>query len=103
MKIKLRIASRMFISLLLSGLTIGSVGFAERRLPYSSARDNVTDAISFPGFLIARIFYPEGVHTGRGAPDWGVVFLCSNLFFYALVWLAILAAANVPKTRGVAA
>jgi hypothetical protein len=99
MKINSRIASRIAISLLLAGLTVAGAGFAERWLPYSPLRDNVTDAISFPGFLIARIFYPEGVHTGSGAPKWGIVFLCSSFVFYSLLWIAILIGGHVLKAR----
>jgi hypothetical protein len=99
MKTYPRVASRMFISLLLGGLTVAAATSAERWLPYSSLRDSVTDAIALPGFLIARLFYPAGVHTGNGAPNWGIVFLCSNFIFYSLLWLAILVGGHVLKTR----
>ena len=63
MKIGLRLALRIAASLLLAGLTVLGAGFAEKWLPYSPVRDKVT--ICFPGFLIARVFYPEGVHATR--------------------------------------
>ena len=90
---------RVSISLLLGGLTVAAAVCAERWLPYSSLRDGITDAITLPGFLIARIFYPAGVHTGHGAPNWGIVFLRSNFVFYSLLWLAILLGGHGLKTR----
>lgn len=87
------------MSLLLGGLTVAAAACAERWLPYSSLRDSITDAIALPGFLIARVFYPAGVHTGGGAPNWGVVFLCSNFVFYSLLWLAILVGGHILRTR----
>jgi hypothetical protein len=40
--------------------------------------------------LIARIFYLEGVHTGGGAPSWGVIFLGADVLFYAVGWFGLL-------------
>jgi hypothetical protein len=99
MKISVGAASRAFFSLLLGGISVACVAIAEKWLPYSSVRDNITDAASLPGFLIARIFYPEGVHTGGGAPNWGIIFLCSNVLFYALLWFAILSMVNASRVR----
>ncbi len=100
MKINPGIALRLFISFLLGGLTVAGAGFGERWLPYSSARDAITDTLFLPGFLMAReVFYPAGVHTGRGAPNWGIVFLCGNLVFYSLLWFAILVGGDVLKAR----
>jgi|SRR5579864_1849263 len=76
--------------LLLGALTVGIIGLAGTRLPYSSIRDEITDAASLPALLIARVFYPEGVHTGGGAPRWGLVFLGAGVLFYALIWFGIL-------------
>jgi hypothetical protein len=92
-------AFRVPISLFLAVLTVAAAACAERWLPYSPLRDRVTGAIALPGFLIARLFYPAGLHTGNGAPNWGIVFLCSNLLFYSLVWLAILVGGHVLNTR----
>jgi hypothetical protein len=102
MKINVGTGSRAFLSLLLGAITVACVAVAEKWLPYSSVRDNITDAVSFPGFLIARIFYPEGVHTGGGAPNWGTVFLCSNVIFYGLLWFIILTFANSARARRMA-
>lgn len=102
MKTTIGASSRALFSLLLGGVSVACVAIAEKWLPYSSVRDDITDAASFPGFLIARIFYPEGVHTGGGAPDWGIVFLCSNVLFYALFWFAILTMVSVSRARRMA-
>ncbi|MDQ2842805.1 MAG: hypothetical protein M3Y72_17550 [Acidobacteriota bacterium] len=76
--------------LLLDALTVGIIGLAGSKLPYSPLRDEITDAASLPAMLIARIFYPEGVHTGGGAPTWGIAFLGAGVLFYAVVWFGIL-------------
>lgn len=81
---------RWLLSLLLGGLTVGVISFCATKLPYSPLRDEITDAASLPGMLIARIFYPEGVHTGGGSPSWGIVFLGAGVLFYAIVWFGLL-------------
>src|SRR6266404_7524844 len=84
---------RAIIRVLLSGvltvITIGSVSTINH-LPYSTMRDRITDMLSLPGALIARVLYPEGVHTGNGAPHWGVVAALSNIFIYLVFWFLIL-------------
>ncbi len=78
---------------LLSGAAAVSViGLANvlKSLPYSVLRDTVTDAILFPGAIIARIPYPAGVHTGWGSAKWGDLALLGNLAFYALLCFVIL-------------
>jgi|ERR1700735_170178 len=102
MKTSVGAASRAFFSLLLGCVSVACVAIAQKCLPYSSVRDNIIDAASFPGFLIARIFYPEGVHTGVGAPKWSIVFLCSNILFYGLLWFVILTMVSVSRGRRVA-
>lgn len=66
------------------------VGAASNHLPYSPTRVAVTDALSFPGGLIAGLVYPEGVHTGHGAPNWGLLVMVSNVVVYVLFWYASL-------------
>ena len=82
--------ARLLLGSLLGGLTVGLISFCATKLPYSPVRDEITDAASLPGMLIARIFYPEGVHTGNGAPSWGYVFLGASVLFYATLWFAVL-------------
>jgi hypothetical protein len=59
-------------------------------LPFSHARDAITDALSLPGGLIAAIFYPEGVHTGSGTAAWAWVAIAANAAFYTLVWFVLI-------------
>lgn len=59
-------------------------------LPYSEARDAITDAITLPGGFMASLVYPQGVHTGHGAPYWGLLAAISNLSIYLLFWYACL-------------
>ncbi len=44
------------------------------------------DAMSITGALIAGIAYPQGVHTGSGAPLWGVWVMLANLAVYIAFW-----------------
>ena len=63
-----------------------SIGLAGRYFPYSTTRDAITDTLSFPGGLMASLVYPEGVHTGGGAPNWGLLAAFFNFFIYTLFW-----------------
>jgi hypothetical protein len=85
-----RVLGRLFAGLILGALTVGLISFCATKLPYSPIRDQITDAASVPATLIAQIVYPEGVHTGKGAPRWGLVFLCAGVLFYTVVWFGIL-------------
>ena len=85
-----RVLGRLLVGLVLGALTVGLISFCATKLPYSPTRDHITDAASVPALLLARIVYPEGVHTGKGAPRWGIVFLCSGVLFYTIVWFGIL-------------
>jgi hypothetical protein len=87
------------VGLFLSLFTVGIIGFAGTKLPYSPLRAEFTDAASLPALLIVRIFYPEGVHTGGGAPRWGVAFISAAVLFYAVVWLGILACSTRRNRR----
>jgi hypothetical protein len=81
---------RAALGLLLGAATVGLISVCATKLPHSQARDEITDAASVPALLLARLFFPEGVHTGAGAAGWGTAFLCSNILFYAALWFAIL-------------
>lgn len=89
-----RLVWRGIISLLLGSATLGIIGILATQLPYSPIRDHITDAAALPGGLLASIFYPEGVHTGRGAPSWAVVCMGFNVFVYTLAWFATLSWMN---------
>jgi hypothetical protein len=79
---------RLLLALTLGFATQFFVGLAATYLPYSQARDTILDALSIPGALIAGLVYPQGVHTGGGAPYWGLLVRVSNLFVYVLLWYA---------------
>jgi len=93
-----RLAARAFTSVLLGCLLVSGAAFPEKWLPIG-ARETISDAVALPGLLIARIFYPAGVHTAGGAPEWGAVFLVSSVLFYSLLWFAVLTLANLPRRR----
>lgn len=81
---------RIILSVALAIVTVGGIALIEHQLPYSAARNHITDALSLPAFLVVRMFYPEGVHSGSGAPSWGTAFLISNIIVYSLLWWLIL-------------
>ncbi len=83
--LKLRVVGAVGLGITTSIL----VGLAGSYLPYSHARDTITDALAFPGGLIAGLVYPYGVHTGGGAGyRWAVLVWASNVFVYAVFWYA---------------
>ena len=70
--------------------TAALISLAGNYLPYSATRDAVTDALTRPGGFIASLVYPEGVHTGGGAPTWGFIAMASNAIVYVLFWYVCL-------------
>jgi hypothetical protein len=90
------VLKRAILSLLLTVGTMAAIG-SINRLPYSPLRDYVTDAFSLPGGLIARVFYPAGIHTDHGAPNWGYVAAWSNVVFYIALWYVILLLLRFPR------
>jgi hypothetical protein len=91
---KLRLPWRLGVSLILGGMTWGAMVLVATKLPPSRIGEDITDYGSLPAYLIAKIFYPAGVHTGRGVPYFGYVLLGSGILFYGLVWFAILSWLN---------
>ena len=59
-------------------------------LPYSRARDTISDTLTFPGGFIAHLFYPAGIHTSGGAPGWATIAIGTNFFFYILFWFVVI-------------
>jgi hypothetical protein len=82
----------LVLALVLGIATSALIGFAGNYLPYSSARDAITDALSLPGGIIASLIYPEGAHTRLGSPNWAVLAMTSNFVVYALFWYICLIA-----------
>jgi hypothetical protein len=93
-----RMIVRIFLSAVLAVITIGAIEALDH-LPYSLTRDRITDALSLPGGLIARVFYPAGVHTGSGAPNWGIVAAWSNVLFYLVLWFLVLSLLHFPRSK----
>jgi hypothetical protein len=99
MKLKgAKVTKHAAFSLLLSFLTLFAIGAIDR-LRYSSTRDSVSDALTFPGGLISSIFYPEGIHTGRGSPGAIYVAIVGNFVFYAALWLLLIRVVTRVKNR----
>ena len=78
-----RMSVQVFISACLGIATSELIKIASRYL-------SPVDVLGMPSYLIAWLFYPAGVHTSRGNPNWGIVFLVSNIFFYAVLWFLIM-------------
>ena len=89
---------RAFLSGALTVITIGAIEGIDR-LPYSPTLVRITDTLTLPGGLIARVFYPAGVHTGSGAPNWGIVAAWSNVIFYLMLWFLILSLLHFPRSK----
>jgi hypothetical protein len=83
--------SRLLFALLVLGLGVATflvIGLVDTYLPYSSAKIRAIDAVSLPGALIAGLVYPEGVHTGHGAPGFALLAMAANLTVYVAFWFA---------------
>jgi hypothetical protein len=95
MNLKTGIRTRIGLSVLLSGICLGGFRLFDRFLPRGAAALGIADVLAMPGFWLARIFYPDGVHTGGNAPyRWVVVLIGSLVIFYSLVWFLILSLLN---------
>jgi len=80
----------LLVSVALGIATSVVIGLADTYLPYSKAKVWVIDAVTLPGALVAGPFYPEGSHTGRGAPSFGAWAMAANLAVYIGSWYAVL-------------
>jgi len=82
-------AKLLLVSLVLGAGTAYAISTLSY-LPYSRGRDLVADTLSLPGGFLASIVYPEGVHSGSGAPAWAGIAFAGNLLCYAVFWLLVL-------------
>ena len=73
-------------ALALGLLTFVLVGLVSRYLPYSRAKMVALDVLTFPGAFVASFFYPQGIHTSYGAPNWGLVVTIANFMVYSIFW-----------------
>lgn len=85
---------RIVVSLILGGMTYGTLVLGEAKLPFSSVLHDVMEIGLFPTLAIAAIFYPEGVHTGGGVPYFFYALIGSGIVFYSVVWFVILSLVN---------
>jgi hypothetical protein len=81
---------RPFLSAVVLTFFTFLISLAVGHLPYSETRDLITDSVMLPGAFVASLVYPEGVHTGHGAPNWGLLVALSNIVVYVLFWYACL-------------
>jgi hypothetical protein len=92
----LRVTVRIVLSAILGFASTEGLYVIDKLQPYSSIRDRVTDVLTFPGFMIARLFYLVGIHTGSGNPDLWWAFFLGNSFFYAVLCYFILDVLHLP-------
>ena len=85
---------RIVVSLILGGMTYGTLVLGEAKLQYSRVLHDVMEIGLFPALAIAAIFYPEGGHTGGGIPYFGYVLIGSGIVFYTVAWFVILSLLN---------
>jgi hypothetical protein len=76
----------LLTSALLAATTFVMLGVAKAYLPYSTIKDAVIDALTVPGALILGIVYPQGLHTGSGAPSWPLWVIAANFLIYVAFW-----------------
>lgn len=94
------ILKRPILFSLAFGIIASSVIGMANYLPYSAARDAITDGLTLPGGLIADVVYPEGVHTGSGAPNWALMAGSLNLVIYILFAYILLRVTRYFRRRG---
>lgn len=90
----------LLLALSLGIATSVLTGIANTYLPYSEIKIRITDALTIPGALIAGLAYPEGVHTGHGAPMFGFWAMVANLGIYILFWYVVLRLIGYFRHRG---
>ncbi len=92
----LRIAIRIVLSVVLGCVVTEALYVLDKLGPYSSIRDRVTDFLTFPGFIIARLFYLWNIRPGSGGSAFWWAFFFSNSFFYAVLCFVILDILHLP-------
>jgi hypothetical protein len=81
---------RLILSVALGFATSAVIGLANEYVPYSGFRVRVLDALTLPGAIIAGLAYPQGIHTGRGAPTFGIWAMAANFVVYVAFWYVCL-------------
>ena len=80
----------LLIAVVLAIATFLGVGLLNG-LAYSEARDHFRDAMTLPGLIFAGLFYPEGLHTGRGTIVPVYLAMAGNFLAYVGIWRGVLA------------
>ena len=65
----LRVTARIVLSGALGCAATEGLYLIDKFGPYSSIRDRVTEILTFPGLIIARLFYLVGRHIGSGSSE----------------------------------
>src|SRR6266481_9208319 len=86
----LRVTARIVLSVALGCAATEGLYLIDKFGPYSSIRDQITDVLTFPGLIIARLFYLVGGHIGSGSSELWWAFFLGNSFFYAVLCYFIL-------------
>src|SRR6266481_413695 len=86
----LRVTARIVLSVALGCAATEGLYLIDKFGPYSSIRDRITDVLTFPGLIIARLFYLVGGHIGSGSSELWWAFFLGNSFFYAVLCYFIL-------------
>jgi hypothetical protein len=81
---------KMAWAFVLALTTSATIALLATELRNSRAGDYLIEGLALPGAWIASLMYPQGVHTGRGAPLWGAAVIVCNFVVYALFWFACL-------------
>ena len=81
-----RIATRTLLTAGLTGVTLGAIYRMK------------SDIFFFPGYFVAWVFYPGGVHDHHGYAWWLVATL-STMSFYAVLWYVALSLLRIPRKR----
>lgn len=92
----LRVTARIVLSAILGFFVTESIYILDKLQPYSTIRDSITDVLTLPGSVVARLLYLVGSQTGSGTPDWWWAFFFGNTFFYALLCFIVLDVMNLP-------
>ena len=92
----LRVAARIVLSVVLGCAATEGLYLIDKLVPYSSIRDRVTEVLTFPGFIIVRVFYLMGFHIGSGSSELWWAFFFANSFFYAVLCYLILDVLHLP-------
>ena len=92
----MRVAARIVLSVVLGCAATEGLYLIDKLMPYSPIRDRATEVLTFPGFIIVRVFYLIGIHIGSGSSELWWAFFFGNSFFYAVLCYLLLDVLNLP-------